>query len=96
MCCLLTHGIDDGRIKEPGDQTPELRQKWQQLAQLENQTTSCAASGTDMDQRVTLGSGVLGSSSKVSASSKCGEGDRSRGLDGESGTVSSGESSNHS
>ncbi|XP_076448991.1 tRNA-dihydrouridine(20) synthase [NAD(P)+]-like [Babylonia areolata] len=32
MCCLLTHDLHDGRVKEPEDQTPELRHKWHQLA----------------------------------------------------------------
>ncbi|KAK7115278.1 tRNA-dihydrouridine(20) synthase [NAD(P)+]-like [Littorina saxatilis] len=32
MCCLLTHGEHDGRVKEPDDQTPELRHKWHQIA----------------------------------------------------------------
>jgi hypothetical protein len=32
MCCLLVQGVDDGRIKEPDDQTPELRERWRKLA----------------------------------------------------------------
>lgn len=32
MCCLLVHGIHDGRIKEPDDQTPEMRQEWHRVA----------------------------------------------------------------
>ncbi|KAL8622107.1 hypothetical protein ACOMHN_056592 [Nucella lapillus] len=49
MCCLLTHDIHDGRIKEPDDQTPELRHKWHQLAQSENVTSGNAASVDDVN-----------------------------------------------
>ena len=96
MCCLLTHGIDDGRVKEPSDQTPELRQKWQQLAKVENHTTNCAA---EVGQHVITARGgdALGSSSKVySASSPGPTGDRSGELGCKSGTVLSEASSNHS
>ncbi|KAK7505824.1 hypothetical protein BaRGS_00003095 [Batillaria attramentaria] len=58
MCCLLSNNIHDGRIKEPDDQTPELRQKWHQLAQSRIspsslQTQSQVEENSDCDEKST-------------------------------------------
>lgn len=39
MSCLIVLGVDDGRIKDPENQTPELAQKWHKMGAMDSHQT---------------------------------------------------------